>query len=94
MYKSKQMPLLFIMASLTSLDDTIGILNCTVMHCPQRIDPGVFGLNSKIIFFIDKSNKANVHQYAMKIFNNWYIQRTAFVAIAKEQCVNVFIQTF
>ena len=88
------MPLLFVMVSPTSLDDTIGILNGTVMHCPQRIDPGVFGLNSKIIFFIAKNNKANVYHYAKKIFENWYFQRTAFVAIAKEQCVNVSYEVF
>ena len=78
------MPLLFIMASMRLLDDTLSILNSTVMHCPQRIDPGVFGLNSKIIFFISKYEMANVDDFSRKIFGLWYLQRTAHVSIVKE----------
>ena len=88
------MPLLFLMVSLSSLDDTVGVLNGTVMLCPQHIDAGVFGLNSKMIFFIDKNNRATVYQDARKIFENWYFQRTAFVAIAKDQFMNIFFHTF
>ena len=84
LYKNKQMPLLYITASLTSLDDSLHILNSTVMHCPQRIDPGVFGLNSEIIFFIGKDEDADVEEYSRRIFASWYMQRSAYVSIAKE----------
>ena len=89
------MPLLFMMTSLTSLNESLSILNSTVLHCAQRIDPGVFGLNSKIVFFIGKNEDANVQEYSRQIFSYWYMQRSAYVSIAKEtKYGEVFFYTY
>ena len=84
MYHNKQMPLLFIMAKQKSLDNILDIFNKTVQICLHKFDPGVFGLSSKFIFFIEQNDTGGVQNAASKVFELQYFQNSAYVTIAKE----------
>ena len=83
-YRNKQMPLMFVIATQSSLDNLLEIFNKTVKICLHRFDPGVFGLSSKFIFFIQLNDIESVQSVSNKVFELLHFQNSAYVTIAKE----------
>ena len=82
------------MASETSLEDVLEIFNNTVKACLHQMDPGVFGLSSRFIFFISQNDRTTVIKSSTKIFELEHFQKSAFVTVAKEQENKILCYTY
>ena len=83
-HSHKHANLLFVwLSDIRDLSKVISIFDRTVLICNQRIDPGVYSINSKIIFFI--RSKQNLKEYAQIIFGHRRIKQSPYVAVAREE---------
>ena len=72
-------------AWISNVDDiieVINIFNSTTLICNQKVDPGIFALTSKIIFYVH--GKSYLKEITKIIFSHKLIQGSPYVAIAKE----------
>ena len=86
--------MMFVMVSSTSLSDILDIFNKTVQICLHKFSPGVFGLSTQFIFFIQQNETENVYSVSNQVFGLRYFQSSAFVSIAKEMSGKVLFYSY